>query len=119
MNEDKASRYHRLKRWSHVASLGWTLALLVAAYFYVRQNYETWPPLRTPYPSLLIPSINPPSAVVQCSSTLSTRHDPAIHAGMSAATAGNAKRRISISFLMTTDHAAPAAARLVDFRHPP
>jgi Zn-dependent protease with chaperone function len=29
MNEDKASRYHRLKRWSHVASLGWTLALFV------------------------------------------------------------------------------------------
>src|SRR5262252_6326603 len=29
MNEDKASRYHRLKRWSHIASLGWTLVLLV------------------------------------------------------------------------------------------
>src|SRR5262245_49368629 len=29
MNEDKASRYHRLKRWTHVASLGWTLALFV------------------------------------------------------------------------------------------
>jgi STE24 endopeptidase len=29
MNEDKASRYHRLKRWSHVASLAWTLALFV------------------------------------------------------------------------------------------
>jgi STE24 endopeptidase len=29
MNEDRASRYHRLKRWSHVASLGWTLALFV------------------------------------------------------------------------------------------
>jgi STE24 endopeptidase len=29
MNEDKASRYHRLKRWTHVASLGWTLILLV------------------------------------------------------------------------------------------
>jgi STE24 endopeptidase len=27
MNEDKASRYHRLKRWSHVASLAWTLVL--------------------------------------------------------------------------------------------
>jgi heme/copper-type cytochrome/quinol oxidase subunit 3 len=37
---------------------GWTLALLVAAYFYVRQNYQAWPPLRTPYPSLLIPTIN-------------------------------------------------------------
>ena len=37
---------------------GWTVALLVAAYFYVRQNYQAWPPLRTPYPSLLIPTIN-------------------------------------------------------------
>jgi STE24 endopeptidase len=30
MNEDKASRYHRLKRWSHVASLAWTLVLFAA-----------------------------------------------------------------------------------------
>jgi cytochrome c oxidase subunit III len=37
---------------------GWTIALLVASYFYIRQNYEAWPPLRTPYPSLLIPTIN-------------------------------------------------------------
>jgi len=37
---------------------GWTLALLVAAYFYLRQNFEAWPPLRTPHPSLLIPTIN-------------------------------------------------------------
>jgi cytochrome c oxidase subunit III len=37
---------------------GWTLALIVAAYLYLRQNYDAWPPLRTPYPSLLIPTIN-------------------------------------------------------------
>jgi cytochrome c oxidase subunit I+III len=37
---------------------GWTLALLMACYFYVRQNFEAWPPLRTPLPSLLIPTIN-------------------------------------------------------------
>src|SRR3954471_1376631 len=37
---------------------GWTVALLLAAYLYLRQNYEAWPPLRTPYPSLLIPTIN-------------------------------------------------------------
>jgi cytochrome c oxidase subunit I+III len=37
---------------------GWTTALLVAAYLYLRQNYQAWPPLRTPYPSLLIPTIN-------------------------------------------------------------
>jgi heme/copper-type cytochrome/quinol oxidase subunit 3 len=37
---------------------GWTLALLVVSYLYLRQNYEAWPPLRTPHPSLLIPTIN-------------------------------------------------------------
>jgi heme/copper-type cytochrome/quinol oxidase subunit 3 len=37
---------------------GWTLALIVASYLYLRQNYEAWPPLRTPYPDLLIPTIN-------------------------------------------------------------
>lgn len=37
---------------------GWTLALLVTAYLYLRQNFEAWPPLRTPYPSLLTPTIN-------------------------------------------------------------
>jgi heme/copper-type cytochrome/quinol oxidase subunit 3 len=37
---------------------GWTLALLVASYFYLRQNFVAWPPLRTPVPSLLIPTIN-------------------------------------------------------------
>jgi heme/copper-type cytochrome/quinol oxidase subunit 3 len=36
----------------------WTLALLVASYLYLRQNYTTWPPLRTPLPSLLVPTIN-------------------------------------------------------------
>ena len=37
---------------------GWTTALLLAAYLYLRQNYTSWPPLRTPYPDLLIPTIN-------------------------------------------------------------
>ena len=37
---------------------GWTLALIVAMYFYIRQNFLTWPPLRTPLPSLAIPTIN-------------------------------------------------------------
>jgi heme/copper-type cytochrome/quinol oxidase subunit 3 len=36
---------------------GWTLALIAAGYFYLRQNFTTWPPLRTPYPNLLIPTI--------------------------------------------------------------
>jgi heme/copper-type cytochrome/quinol oxidase subunit 3 len=37
---------------------GWTTALLVGSYLYLRQNYDAWPPLRTPYPSLVIPTIN-------------------------------------------------------------
>jgi heme/copper-type cytochrome/quinol oxidase subunit 3 len=37
---------------------GWTLALIAAMYFYIRQNFLTWPPLRTPLPSLLIPTIS-------------------------------------------------------------
>ena len=45
---------------------GWTMALLVVSYFYIRQNYETWPPLRTPYPSLVIPSINVLVMLVSC-----------------------------------------------------
>ena len=37
---------------------GWTLALIVAMYFYVRQNFLQWPPMRTPLPSLVYPTIN-------------------------------------------------------------
>jgi cytochrome c oxidase subunit III len=37
---------------------GWTLALIVAMYFYIRQNFLEWPPMRTPLPSLGIPTIN-------------------------------------------------------------
>lgn len=37
---------------------GWTLALIVAMYFYLRQNFEAWPPLRTPAPDITISTIN-------------------------------------------------------------
>ena len=37
---------------------GWTLALIVAMYFYVRQNFLDWPPMRTPLPTLTWPTIN-------------------------------------------------------------
>jgi heme/copper-type cytochrome/quinol oxidase subunit 3 len=37
---------------------GWTLALCVMSYFYLRQSSPAWPPLRTPDPSLLVPSVN-------------------------------------------------------------
>jgi heme/copper-type cytochrome/quinol oxidase subunit 3 len=37
---------------------GWTLGLVGMSWFYLRQNEQHWPPLRTPDPSLLIPTIN-------------------------------------------------------------
>jgi cytochrome c oxidase subunit 3 len=37
---------------------GWTLALCVMAYLYLRHNFESWPPPRTPNPDLLIPTLN-------------------------------------------------------------
>ena len=37
---------------------GWTVILLLGSYLYLRQNFGAWPPLRTPHPSLLIPTIN-------------------------------------------------------------
>jgi heme/copper-type cytochrome/quinol oxidase subunit 3 len=37
---------------------GWTTAILVVAYFYLRQNFDAWPPLRTPNPRLVVPTIN-------------------------------------------------------------
>lgn len=37
---------------------GWSLALIAAMYFYIRQNFLTWPPVTTPLPSLTIPTIN-------------------------------------------------------------
>lgn len=32
---------------------GMTTAVAIASYFYLHKNFETWPPLRTPLPSLL------------------------------------------------------------------
>lgn len=47
--------------WGTIAFMvieGWTMALTGMSYFYLRQSTPHWPPLRTPHPSLLIPSIN-------------------------------------------------------------
>ena len=35
-----------------------TLAACVAAYYYVRRNFNAWPPLHTPLPDLPIPTIS-------------------------------------------------------------
>src|SRR5437868_9053219 len=45
---------------------GFTLTLLLAGYLYLRQNVESWPPLRTPNPGLLIPTINMALMLVSC-----------------------------------------------------
>ena len=37
---------------------GMTLATLVVAYFYVRRNFDAWPPLGTPLPDLLIGTLS-------------------------------------------------------------
>lgn len=37
---------------------GFTIVLMVASYFYLRQSEYQWPPGRTPLPDLLIPTIN-------------------------------------------------------------
>jgi cytochrome c oxidase subunit I+III len=47
--------------WGTIAFMvieGWTLGLTVMSWFYLRQSTLHWPPLRTPNPSLLIPTIN-------------------------------------------------------------
>lgn len=51
---------HNLTWWGTLMFMvieGTTLALVAAAYFYLRQNFVEWPPLRTPDPSLLVPTI--------------------------------------------------------------
>ena len=35
-----------------------TLAACLAGYYYLRRNFEAWPPLRTPPPDLFIPSLS-------------------------------------------------------------
>jgi heme/copper-type cytochrome/quinol oxidase subunit 3 len=35
-----------------------TLAACVASYYYIRRNFTTWPPLRTPPPDLFVPTIS-------------------------------------------------------------
>jgi heme/copper-type cytochrome/quinol oxidase subunit 3 len=53
--------HHDLTWWGTLGFMvieGATLAVCVSAYFYLRQNFDVWPPLRTPRPDLLVPTIN-------------------------------------------------------------
>ncbi|HKO14783.1 MAG TPA: hypothetical protein VJU87_01035 [Gemmatimonadaceae bacterium] len=45
---------------------GWTLALIVAMYFYLRQNYDAWPPLHTPAPGIAVATWNLAVMLVSC-----------------------------------------------------
>lgn len=45
---------------------GFSVLLLVVVYFYLRQNFITWPPEHTPYPSVLIPTINALIMLASC-----------------------------------------------------
>lgn len=42
---------------SFVVIEGWTLVLCAVAYLYLTQNYNAWPPVGTPRPSLVMPTI--------------------------------------------------------------
>lgn len=53
--------HHNVNWWGTLAFIvieGTTLAIAIAAYLYVRKNFDTWPPPPTPLPDLLIPTIN-------------------------------------------------------------
>lgn len=50
-----------LPTWATIGFMvieGTTLAIAMAAYFYLKRNFAEWPPPPTPLPDLLIPSIN-------------------------------------------------------------
>lgn len=54
---------------------GTTLALAASAYLYVRKNFAAWPPEQTPFPDLLIPSIQVVVMLVSCvPAILAKRH---------------------------------------------
>jgi cytochrome c oxidase subunit III len=45
---------------------GTTLALCVMSLFYLRQNFDVWPPFGTPRPDLLVPTISTALMVASC-----------------------------------------------------
>lgn len=50
-----------LMSWAMVMFMlieGTSLAICAVSYFYLRRNFTTWPPARTPYPGLLWPTIH-------------------------------------------------------------
>jgi len=55
-------------------------AILIATYFYIRHNFDSWPPARTPLPDLSIPTLNVAILVVSVlvmwyAAKLAVKHD--------------------------------------------
>jgi cytochrome c oxidase subunit 3 len=42
---------------SFIVIEGWTLVLCAVAYLYLTQNFNAWPPIGTPRPSLVVPTV--------------------------------------------------------------
>jgi cytochrome c oxidase subunit III len=58
---DHAFSHHATKWWGNRLMIfveGTALAILAASYFYIRLNFDAWPPPRTPVPDLGVSSIN-------------------------------------------------------------
>jgi cytochrome c oxidase subunit III len=58
---DQGFRHHAPKWWGNSLTLvveGTGLAILIATYFYIRHNFDSWPPAKTPLPDLSIPTLN-------------------------------------------------------------
>jgi heme/copper-type cytochrome/quinol oxidase subunit 3 len=58
---DHAFSHHAPIWWGNLLMIfieGTAFAILAASYFYIRRNFEAWPPPHTPFPDLGVSSIN-------------------------------------------------------------
>jgi heme/copper-type cytochrome/quinol oxidase subunit 3 len=58
---DHAFSHHAPIWWGNLLMIfieGTAFAILVASYFYIRRNFDAWPPPHTPFPDLGVSSIN-------------------------------------------------------------
>ncbi|MFL5594921.1 MAG: heme-copper oxidase subunit III [Gemmatimonadaceae bacterium] len=59
--DDRAFRHHAPNWWGNLLLIlieAAVFALLAASYFYIRRNFDTWPPARTLLPDLGVSSVN-------------------------------------------------------------
>ena len=83
-------------------------AILIATYFYIRHNFDTWPPARTQLPDLPIPTLNVAILVVSVlpmwyASKLAVKHDKAKVIG-------------SLLFVCVVFGIAAAVLRILEFK---